>query len=418
MLFAIFALAPLVPHVQAQNAVPLWTNYYDGPVSGNDFPNALAVDHSGNVFVTGNSIGILGHPGASGTDWATVAYSSTGVPLWTNRYNGPGDALDYPRAIAVDGNGNVIVAGQSVGSGSIFEKNADFATIKYSGGGVPLWTNRYNGPAKSGDLARVVAVDTNGNVLVSGISDTGFGTNYDFATIKYSSAGVPLWTNRYHGPGSGFDYPYALATDTGGNAIVTGGSAGINGDYDYVTIKYSSAGARLWTNRYDGPGHSSDSASAVAADADGNVFVTGSSGFPTNVDSVTIKYSSAGIPLWTNRYDSPDLNNAATALAVDSTGNAFVAVSSTDITNNSYVRSATIKYSSAGVAIWTNCNNYGGNQITLRSNGVVLVSGISQTTAFSSSGVPLWTNFYPASGAYLVWAVIDDSNNAVMMGQS
>jgi hypothetical protein len=40
-------------------------------------------------------------------------------------------------------------------------------------------------------------------------------------------------------------------------------------------IKYSAAGVPLWTNRYNGPANREDAASAVALDADGNIFVTG-----------------------------------------------------------------------------------------------------------------------------------------------
>ena len=45
----------------------------------------MAVDGSNNVIVTGYSFG-----SASYDDYATIKYSSAGVPLWTNRYNGPG----------------------------------------------------------------------------------------------------------------------------------------------------------------------------------------------------------------------------------------------------------------------------------------------------------------------------------------
>jgi hypothetical protein len=67
------------------------------------------------------------------------------MPLWTNRYDGPGNDLDYPSAVAVDNSGNVFVTGHSIGS----EGNDDYATIAYSGAGVPLWTNRYDRAAES-----------------------------------------------------------------------------------------------------------------------------------------------------------------------------------------------------------------------------------------------------------------------------
>ena len=70
---------------------------------------------------------------------------------------------------------------------------------------MPLWTNRYNGPGNGDDDANAVAVDGSDNVIVTGIR-LAAATTIDYATIKYSSAGVPLWTNRYNGPGNSHDY--------------------------------------------------------------------------------------------------------------------------------------------------------------------------------------------------------------------
>src|SRR5262249_48215727 len=94
--------AVLAPRASAQSGVPLWTNLYHGPGNGADGANAIAVDQNGNVFVTGVSYGAETNAG-----YATVAYSNAGVPLWTNRYNGPGNGSDFAKGIAVDKNGNV-----------------------------------------------------------------------------------------------------------------------------------------------------------------------------------------------------------------------------------------------------------------------------------------------------------------------
>src|SRR5690349_8809341 len=71
-------------------------------------------------------------------------------------------------------------------------------------GGLPLWTNFYNGPANYADYARAIGVDRDGNVFVAGYSanSNNFPYNYDYVTVAYSSAGKPLWTNRYNGPGN------------------------------------------------------------------------------------------------------------------------------------------------------------------------------------------------------------------------
>ena len=83
----------------------------------------------------------------------------------------------------VDSGGSVFVTGYSY-NGSGF---SDYATIKYSGAGVPLWTNRYNGPANGDDHARSLAIGPDGAIYVTGESDGNYssGATYDFATVKY-----------------------------------------------------------------------------------------------------------------------------------------------------------------------------------------------------------------------------------------
>jgi hypothetical protein len=226
--------------------------------------------------------------------------------------------------VAVDHSDNVIVTGFSTGSGGSY----DYATVKYPrlGGPMPAWINRYNGPANGNDCASTVAVDGSDNVIVTGYS-TGIGSGYDYTTIKYSSDGIPLWTNRYNVPGNGDDYATAMVVDGNNNVIVTGYSRGGSG-YDYATIKYSSAGVPLWTNRYDGPEATlPEGGPAVAVDGCNNVIVTGySTGSGGGYDYATIKYSSAGVELWTNRYNA----GGASAVAVDRGGNVIVTGYSTD----------------------------------------------------------------------------------------
>jgi len=207
---------------------------------------------------------------------------------WVRRYNGPGNDVDLAKALAVDGSGNVYVTGGSGGSTS----NYDYATIKYSSVGDTLWVRRYNGPGNNDDVATALAVDGSGNVYVTGRSVSS-GTNFDYTTIKYSSAGDTLWVRRYDGPVNSDDYAYALAVDASGNVYVTGYSVGSGSALDYATIKYKSNGDTAWVKRYNGPGNSSDEAYALAIDGSGNVYVTGytDSAGGINWNYATIKYS-------------------------------------------------------------------------------------------------------------------------------
>jgi hypothetical protein len=226
---AIYLLLPLL--TRAETPVQAWAQRYNGPANGNDWAYAMAVDGSNNVIVTGASTDSGGW-----RHFATIKYSSVGVPLWTNRYNGPGNGDDKACAMAEDGNDAVIVTGYSTGSGSA----RDYAMIKYSSAGVPLWTNRYNGPGDYNDAVLAVAVDGSNNVIVTGgsasMSDSPF--NYDCATIKYSSTSVPLWTNRYNGPGDGDDFALAVVVDHSGNVILAGYSTNSASGYDFAIIKY------------------------------------------------------------------------------------------------------------------------------------------------------------------------------------
>ena len=292
-----FLLLPTL--TRAETAVQAWVQLYNGPGNSVDIPNALAVDGSNNVVVTGVTTNYVYGPNG---DYATIQYSSAGVPLWTNLYSGPGNSYDEAFAVAVDGSNNVIVTGVS---------GRDYATIQYSSAGVPLWTNYYNGPGNSEDSARAVAVDGSNNVIVTGYS-WGSGSGPDYATIQYSSDGVPLWTNRYNGPGNGGDRACGVAVDSSNDVIVTGYSTGDGSQGDYATIKYSSAGVPLWTNRYSTPGFRHDQALAVAVDGNNNVIVGGTAD--------TIKYTSAGTPLW--KTDADDL--LFLGMAVDRSGNVIV----------------------------------------------------------------------------------------------
>ena len=260
----------------------MWTNFFVGPDTYPNAQSAVAVGADGGVFVTGASKGGNGY-----TDFLTVKYSSSGLLLWTNRYNGPGDYADIPAGIALDSTGNVFVTGVSYGNGTGF----DFATIGYSAAGAPLWTNRYNGLGNDWDYAKAIAVNDGGDVFVAGDSPSLLGGPPRITTVAYSGAGGVLWTNFYTG-GTGDDEVAAMAIGKSGDVFVTGHSVGPGTSSDYVTIKYSRLGLPLWTNRYDGPASSADYPTAIAGAQNGDVFVTGSSpGNGSGWDFATIKYS-------------------------------------------------------------------------------------------------------------------------------
>jgi len=139
-----------------------WVARYTSSGNFDDFALAISVDGSGNVYVTGYS----GKP-YTGDDYTTIKYDAAGVEQWISHYSGPGYSEDWAEAIAVDDSGNVYVTGGSSGSGTRF----DYATIKYNAVGAEQWIARYNGPKNSIDRACAIALDDPGNVYVTGYSE-------------------------------------------------------------------------------------------------------------------------------------------------------------------------------------------------------------------------------------------------------
>lgn len=355
------------------NGDTLWVRRYDGPENSEDRASALAVDNNGNVYVTGVS-----YSTGSFEDYATIKYKPNGDTLWVRRYNGPGNNFDQASALAVDTNGNVYVTGNSYSSGSAY----DYATIKYNSFGDTLWVRLYNGPGNDYDQAKALAVDNSGNVSVTGWS-YGSGGYLDYATIKYKPNGDTAWVRRYNGLGNGYDYANALAADDYGMVYVTGRNYNGGSDDDYTTIKYRPNGDTGWVRHYNGPGNYVDHANAVAVDANSNVYVTGYSndaGF--NPDYATVKYSYSGDILWVRRYDGPGSGeDNPLALAVDDSGNVYVTGNSTD--SAGFYDYATIKYAPNGDTLWVrryagpgNDNDYA-NALAVDNSGNAYVTGIS-----------------------------------------
>src|ERR1044071_6553771 len=163
---------------------------------------------------------------------ASTSYSQV-TQEWVQTYNGPGNGIDIAFSVVVDNLGNVYVAGNSPGSTSA----NDITTIKYNSAGQEQWVQRYNGPGNGDDGTNgtnAIAVDGSGNVYVAGWSA---GTeNTDYVVIKYNSTGDQQWAQRYNGLGNGYDAPYGIALDSSANIYVTGTSAGDVTGFDYTTI--------------------------------------------------------------------------------------------------------------------------------------------------------------------------------------
>ena len=224
--------------------------------------------------------------------------------LWEKRYNGPANNHDSPTAVAVDAAGDVIVTGRSATT-----NNGEICTVKYSGAdGTQLWEQRYHGPGTANNSGEAVAIDSGGNVIVTGISyvDTADFTNSysTYYTAKYRSEdGALLWETNSSPPAGHHDQASAVVVDLHDDVIVTGTSRDPftfddTPNYaDYYTVKYSGTnGATLWEARYNGPADGDDyvGAHSLAVGPEGTVAVAGASdgefGPGFTYDYLTIAY--------------------------------------------------------------------------------------------------------------------------------
>jgi len=94
----------------ATSIVQQWVAIYNGPENSTDRANSIAVDNSGNVYVCEESSGI-----GTGFDFTTIKYNSSGDSQWAARYDGQGNEQVF--SMALDDSGNVYVTGVSGLSG-------------------------------------------------------------------------------------------------------------------------------------------------------------------------------------------------------------------------------------------------------------------------------------------------------------
>lgn len=298
-----------------------WKSSYNGPgLNDDDVPAAIAVDENGNVYITGGSAGEAGNLWA---DFATIKYNPFGDTLWIARFGGSSN--DKATDLAIDEDGCVYVTGYADAG---MPQRYNYATIKYTPDGDTAWVRYYNGTGNDDDAAYAIAVDNQGNVYVTGKS---WGFFYDdYATIKYNAAGERQWVSRYNGPVNSYDKAYDLVVDEEGYVYVTGASGGTGINYDYATVCYDSGGQEQWVARYNGPDNYNDHAVKMAMDGNRNLYITGysenaPSPFISTTDIVTVKYSYLGAEQWVHRYDSPaHYNDQPAGIAADAAGNVYV----------------------------------------------------------------------------------------------
>jgi hypothetical protein len=178
--------------------------------------------------------------------------------------------------------------------------NWDICTIKYTPGGAQAWVRRWDSPVHQSDGSTDIVVGADGHIYVTGYSYVG--SVSDYITIKYSPAGAVKWVKRYNPPANGPDVAWAIAADAD-SVYVTGGSMGGTTATDFATVRYLLDGTQKFVKRWSSTGKYDDVANAIAT---GNnlIYVTGfATGSASSGDIFTIAYGRGGAHKWSDRYN-------------------------------------------------------------------------------------------------------------------
>ncbi len=297
-----------------------------------DRRSAVAVDPQGNVLV-------------AGTKDPLTKYDPNGNELWAK----PIDLLAgtvRAHSVAADSQGNVLVALSS----------EDGATVlaKYDPDANELWFVQVVSSLTERDA--FVTLDDDDNVIVAGTDDL-----RPFVG-KYDAEGNEVWLEFFSGAPTAF--AHTVAVDREGNVLVAGDTNGILSDSGADVVgnifvrKYDPDGTRLWTKQFGSNGWGAGD--AVATDSKGNVLVAGYTDSPLQGthagldDAFVRKYDPDGNELWTQQFGTSGSDNA-NAVAVDSEDNVLVAGYTLGIQPLSVEDSEAFvhEYDSDGNELWT-----------------------------------------------------------------
>lgn len=389
---------------------------------------AAAQSHDGRAFYVAATVAAAA---GSQRDIALLKYADDGTLLWQQVIGGAGD--DRPAAIAVDADGNVVLAGttQSDTTGD------DVLVAEYSSLGARRWTAHYRGPGSGADIATGVAVSLVPRHPAVYVAATTSGAGGRKATvIKYSSSGHRVWARRYS-PTSGPSSAAAIALDRAGSAYI-GGSFASHGDLQGLLVKYAGNGTVRWTAAAAGA-RQRDSGIVAVAIGDGataHVYACGSRGVSLGGAAMLASYAAgSGRHEWTTLLGAAGLGESTFhSVATDHDGNAVVAgdVAGTGPTGRQAV---VAKYRvRTGATLWVQLYNATttGDEDSLAAVAVnafdeVFAVGTSHiaagdqmvTLSYMGSGAVRWAKLYggpagaPAAGTALTLNVVTGAPCAV-----
>lgn len=316
----------------------VWTKQLG--VSAKSVDNAvIAVDGSGNsvVAVTTDANLATGSGASTGTkDLYVIKYDSSGNKLWDYQ-SGIAAKTTQAKSIAVDSNSNVYITGKTDGN---LETGAGAATgtfesfaLKLDSSGTKQWLKQEGKTGGKTTIGNGVAVDTNGNVAITGETDDGLDGSAlrgvkDGFIIQYDHTGTKSWTKQ-HGLATKTTIFNSVDTDTTNHVIAAGNTTDSTSAQDIMVVKYDSLGTHNWTKKFGNAGAKTSTSHGVKTDSDNNVIIggetnddleNGGAASTGTVDGALIKLDSSGNKLWARQRGQSSKTTIVNSVDVNSKG--------------------------------------------------------------------------------------------------
>lgn len=357
---------------QSTSGTILWQKTFTISNESKNYGVALTTDNVNNIYVVGSCY----ENESTKHNMLIMKYNSSGTKLWHKTYNGPGNHDDAAVAVICNGTGSeVYVTGPSYGSNSL----ADYLTLKLnSSNGSTLWERRFNHSSNLNDIPIALSFDGSGKVVISGGSATD-ALNYDVLTLKYNTNGTLNDSIRIANPGLGYDQPSALAKDAAGNLYITGSTTSDGVNFDIQTIKLNGNLDLVWKKTFD-LSQGDDRATSVCVDAESNVYTCGYASMEDGQKVfIALKYASNGDLVWSRKYGEGETEALARKGLLDAEGNLIMTGVIKNEVNSSWM---TLQLNGAGDILWEKRIESGDSDeakptdIKVLANGDLVVSGI------------------------------------------
>ncbi|MCX4239579.1 DUF4215 domain-containing protein [Paraliomyxa miuraensis] len=300
----------------APDGTELWATTYDPSGGLDDRIYGVAIDPMDNIVVVGDV-----DVAPSSSDVWVAKLDGNGGELWSATFDGPDAGDDGGRGVACDSAGNVI----AVGFQRVANNDVDIFVVALSAGGATQWSELVPGPKTLDDRATGVAVNGSDEIVVSGYVSNG-GFNRDVWLRKYDAGGGEQWTEIWDSANSGDDVGWGVAIAPDGSIAVAGMTPVIADNQDVWLGRFDGDGMLLWWKQFGGQAYVDDTGLAVTADGDGNLVVAGFRGAsPSDTDIWLRKYDEGGNVLWSQVVEgSAGDRDEATAIAAEADGTLVV----------------------------------------------------------------------------------------------